>query len=314
MRELLKESGYSPHVRLDEGKIMNAATISYRYFPFSTPARETFQSAFDRKPFLFSHSVHQSELFSWPMLSTLAARAEAKSGGYYFESGSTTPGEKWRGVPEGKSLADVLENIGDSNSLIMLKRVQEYEEYRAFLATCMDELGALCNIELERSYRDPVMTILITSPRRVTPYHIDGEANFLLQICGAKTVHIFNGDDREVLTDVELEKFWSGEDTKAPQYREHLESKAWRFDITPGTGVSNPVIFPHWVENGDNVSVSLSINFKRVIDHAADAYRINHALRKMGLKPSRPGSSALLDSVKSTSYRAMRRLKRLAAR
>ena len=73
-----------------------------------------------------------------------------------------------------------------------------------------------------------------------------------------------------MLTDIELEKFWSGEDTKAPKYREHLESKAWRFDVSTGTGVSNPVIFPHSVENGHVVWVSLSINFKRVVDTAAD--------------------------------------------
>jgi hypothetical protein len=293
---------------------MNTATISSRYFPYSLPARETFQTAFDRKPFPFFHSVHESELFSWPVLTKLAARAEAKSGGYYFESGTTAPGEKWRGVPEGKSLVDVLASIGDSNSLIMLKRVQEYEEYRAFLNTCMDELGALCNVDLKRTYRDPVMTILITSPARVTPYHIDGEANFLLQIQGSKTVHIFNGDDSEVLTDIELEKFWSGEDTKAPKYREHLEAKAWRFEISTGTGVSNPVIFPHWVENGPDVSVSLSINFKRVVDTAADAHRVNHALRKMGLQPRRPGSSPALDGIKSSGYRAARSLKRLVSR
>jgi len=293
---------------------MNTATISSRYFPYSSPARERFKTAFDRKPFPFFHSVHESELFSWPVLTKLAARAEAKSGGYYFESGTTAPGEKWRGVPEGKSLVDVLAHIGGSNSLIMLKRVQEYEEYRAFLNTCMDELGALCNVDLKRTYRDPVMTILITSPGRVTPYHIDGEANFLLQIQGSKTVHIFNGDDSEVLTDIELEKFWSGEDTKAPKYREHLEAKAWRFEISTGTGVSNPVIFPHWVENGPDVSVSLSINFKRVVDTAADAHRVNHALRKMGLQPRRPGSSPALDGIKSSGYRAARSLKRLVSR
>jgi len=293
---------------------MNTAAMSYRYFPSSSPARDTFQTAFDRKPFPFFHSVHESELFSWPMLMNLATRAEAKSGGYYFESGSTTPGEKWRGVPEGKSLVDVLEHIGDANSLVMLKRVQEYDEYRTFLKTCMDELGALCNVDLKSSYRDPVMTILITSPGRVTPYHIDGEANFLLQIQGSKTVHIFNGDDSEVLTDIELEKFWSGDDTKAPQYREQFESKAWRFDISPGTGVSNPVIYPHWVENGSNVSVSLSINFKRVVDTAADAFRVNNALRRMGLSPTRPGKSPMLDGIKSSGYRAARSFKRLISR
>jgi len=291
---------------------MNAVTIAARYFPDDLPSQETFQAGFDRRPFPLTHSVHKSELFSWPVLESLAMRAEAKAGGYYFESGNTAPGEKWRGVPEGKSLVDVLRNIGESNSLIMLKRVQEYEEYKGFLQACIEELGRLCRVDLKRSYRDPVMTILITSPGRVTPYHIDGEANFLLQIQGTKTVHIFDGDDPDVLSEIELEKFWSGDDTKAPQYREHLEEKAWRFELTPGTGVSNPVIFPHWVENGPSVSVSLSINFKRVFDPKADAYRINNALRKAGLRPRRPGLSPVLDNIKSGGYRAMRRLKRLA--
>ena len=293
---------------------MSAVIVTPRYFPYDLPSRETFQTAFDRKPFPFSHSVHESDLFSWPVLQKLAARAEAKVSGYYFESGTTSAGEKWRGVPDEKSLLDVLQNIEDCNSLIMLKRVQEYEEYKEFLQACMDELGRLCNIDLKRSYRDPVMTILITSPGRVTPYHIDGEANFLLQIQGTKTVHIFHGDDAEVLSDIELEKFWSGDDTKAPRYREHLQQKAWQFELSPGSGVSNPVTFPHWVENGPAVSVSLSMNFKRVSDTIADAYRINNALRKAGFHPRRPGTSLVLDGVKSGGYRAMRSIKRLASR
>ena len=293
---------------------MTVAAMSSCYFPCDLSSRETFQTAFDRKPFPFFHSVHESDLFTWPILSKLAARAEAKSGGYYFESGNTAPGEKWRGVPEGKSLHDVLEHIGESNSLVMLKRVQEYEEYAAFLKTCIGELNQLCSIDLQRSYRDPVMTILITSPGRVTPYHIDGEANFLLQIQGSKTIHIFNGDDSEVLTDIELEKFWSGDETKSPRYREHLQGKAWQFHLSPGTGVSNPVTFPHWVENGSSVSVSLSMNFKRVVDTAADAYRINNALRKAGIHPRRPGDSPTMDGIKSGSYRAVRSLKRLVKR
>jgi hypothetical protein len=293
---------------------MSAVSVATRYFPADLPSQEAFQAGFDRRPFLLTHSLHKSDLFSWPMLLKLAERAEARKGGYYFESGNTAPGERWRGAPEGKSLVHVLENIGESNSLILLKRVQEYDEYKPFIEACVEELGQLCNIELKRFYRDPVMTILITSPRRVTPYHIDGEANFLLQIQGRKTVHIFDGGDPEVLSDLELEKFWSGEDTNAPQYRQHLEDRAWRFELAPGIGVSNPVIFPHWVENGPASSVSLSMNFKRVSDRIADAYRINHALRKVGLRPRKPGMSPMLDGMKSGGYRAMRRLKRLAVR
>jgi hypothetical protein len=289
---------------------MNVALLNFRYFQCDISSRETFHTAFDREPFAFCHSLHESDLFSWPALQTLAGRAHAKSGGYYFESGSTTPGASWRGVPEGQSLLDVLNHIGESNSLIMLKRVQEYEEYSTFLATCIDELSELCGTDLRRIYRDPVMTILITSPGRITPYHIDGEANFLFQIQGSKTVHIFDGSDSEVLSDIELEKYWSGADAKAARYREQFQDQAWHFELSPGAGVSNPVIFPHWVQNGTDVSVSLSLNFKRVVDKVADAYRINHALRKVGIHPIPPGKSPMLDDIKSKSYRAARSLKR----
>ena len=291
---------------------MSAASIAFRYFPGDLRSQEAFRSGFERRPFLLTHQIHKSDLFHWPMLLKLAARAEAKGCGYYFESGSTAPGEKWRGIPEGASLARTLENIGESNSLIMLKRVQEYDEFKPLLEACTDELSLLCEVDFRHSYYDPVMTILITSPLRVTPYHIDGDTNFLLQIQGAKTVHIFDRNDAEVLSDVELEKFWSGEDTSAPRYRENLEDRAWRFELVPGTGVSNPLTFPHWVQNGPFKSISLSLNFKRVSDPIADAYRINNALRKLGLHPRRPGTAPLLDGMKSGCYRAMRSLKHLA--
>ena len=74
------------------------------------------------------------------------------------------------------------------------------------------------------------MTVLITSPGRVTPYHLDGEANLLMQIRGSKSVHIFDGNDRDVVPGDELERFWSG-DIKAPFYKKHLQDRASTFGI-----------------------------------------------------------------------------------
>ncbi|MBT9332601.1 hypothetical protein [Paracidobacterium acidisoli] len=268
-------------------------------------SRALFRVGWDRVPFEFSHALYASELFSLPALIDLARRVAPRSNRSYVEEDHTAPGNGWSDRPSKKSLVENLEEIADTHSLVMLKRVHEEPEYRCVLDACTDELSQLSGIDMRRSYRDALMTILITSPGRITPYHIDSEANLLMQMHGSKSVFIFDGNDREVLPAVELERFWSG-DIKAATYREQLQERAWRFELSPGVGVCNPIIFPHWVQNGQNVSVSLSINYKRVADQSADVFRMNARLRKIGLHPSEPGHRPMRDGTKAGLYRTIR--------
>jgi hypothetical protein len=69
--------------------------------------------------------------------------------------------------------------------------------------------------------------------------------------------------------------------------------------MTPGSGVHIPVNFPHWVQNDDNISVSLSVNFQFLDSMRANLYRTNYYLRKFGIKPSRPGQHNTRDAAKS---------------
>jgi hypothetical protein len=62
-----------------------------------------------------------------------------------------------------------------------------------------------------------------------------------------------------------------------------------------------PVNAPHWLENHNNVSISLSVNFQFKDSLKANAYRANFLLRRLGIKPTPPGRSELLDSVKSAA-------------
>ena len=126
--------------------------------------------------------------------------------------------------------------------------------------------------------------IFVTSPKRVTTYHIDRECNFLLQIRGAKTLHVFDREDREVLSEEEIERFWAV-DFNAAVYKPHLQHRAKSYKLVPGMGVHIPVNCPHWVENDDNVSISLSVNFQFKDPLRANTYRANFLLRKLGLRP-----------------------------
>jgi hypothetical protein len=284
------------------------ASTRHLYLDGDSGARKAFGASFDRRPFEFTHQLDRSGYFTFDALLNLAARVSRKPNRWYFEEGDTQPASGWSTQARKKSLLENLQEIGHSHSLVMLKRVDEEPEYQEILKTLEAELADLTGIDIPARYRDGLMTVLITSPGRVTPYHIDGEANLLMQMSGTKSVYIFDGNNREVLTTHELEAFWSG-NIKAPAYKEHLQDRAWHYLLAPGRGVSNPVIFPHWVKNGPEVSISLSVNFKRRVDNSADAYRVNRQLRRLGMQPLEPGNAKIIDCAKGVAYRTARRVK-----
>jgi hypothetical protein len=96
----------------------------------------------------------------------------------------------------------------------------------------------------------------------------------------------------------EIERFWTI-DNNAAAYKPHLQDRAIAYKMAPGVGVHIPVNCPHWLQNDDNVSVSLSVNFQFKDPLRANPYRANFLLRKLGLKPTSPGISPALDSIKS---------------
>jgi hypothetical protein len=137
--------------------------------------------------------------------------------------------------------------------------------------------------------------LFVSSPKEVTPYHIDHTWNFLLQLSGRKTVHLFDPSDPNVLGQADLEKFYAGvSDLKK---REGIEGIA--YDLGPGDGVHHPVNAPHWVQNGSEVSISLSLGHcLHRSTRDAKIYQANYLLRKCGLNPMASGMSTRRDDAK----------------
>jgi hypothetical protein len=142
------------------------------------------------------------------------------------------------------------------------------------------------------------MAIFITSPNRLSTYHIDSECNFLLQIRGRKEISVFDRYDREVLPEEEIERSWAA-DTNAAIYKPELQSHADVVTLAPGIGVHIPVNAPHWVQNGSDISVSVAILYHWWNSAYANVYAANYLLRKkFHMTPTPPFRSPLLDAIK----------------
>jgi hypothetical protein len=148
--------------------------------------------------------------------------------------------------------------------------------------------------------------VFITSPKRVTTYHIDSECNFLLQVLGDKEINVFRNNDREVTTEDEVERFWAV-DSNAPRYKPELQDHADVLMLSPGNGIHIPINAGHWLKNGDNVSVSVSINYHPWDSERGDIYCVNHYLRtRLGMSPTPPFKSPVLDAIKRPVGAALR--------
>jgi len=279
---------------------------------------ELFSRNFDREPFSFEHGLAEHPLFAPEHLLRLAKQMAEDPRDIYYDAGDVRVDQRWDQTPVcDLPIDELLHRIETAGAWIVLRRAEKHPDFAALLDACMEEIQALSGRDLRSTVKFRNAIVFMNSPNRISAYHIDRECNCLLQIRGTKKISIFDRDDRDVLPDVEIERFWTVDNNSAV-YKPPLQDRARVFDLTPGCGVHIPVNAPHWVQNGPEVAVSLSINFHYHDALLADVYRANYWLRRLGLRPVPPRRSPLRDAVKSTLYRSARALhtttRRLIAR
>src|SRR6202165_4714079 len=263
---------------------------------------EEFKTKFDKYSFPFQHNLAGHPVFELTRLMELAQETQStRPADLYYDAGTIDVNQRWDKTPRPEfSARDAIQRIEHCGAWIVLKRADKNPEYATVLKECMAELQEFTGLNLERVMKVQEVILFITSPKRITTYHIDRECSVLLQIQGDKHISIFDRNDREVLSEEEIERFWSV-DHNAPRYKPELQHHATVYEMTPGVGVHIPVNAPHWVQNGDGISISLNVNFQYHDTARANLYRLNFLLRKMGMRPSPPGISPMKDKVKSVA-------------
>lgn len=270
--------------------------------------QDLFHRSFGCKPFRVRHHLSQHPLFAVERLLRLAQTLPEDR--IEYNAGNLAIGTDPALTPRnGLSPDETIRRIAECQSWLVLKNVERDPDYADLLNRTLTEVEGLGHADA-RNIAHREAFIFVSSPGAVTPYHIDPEWNFLLQIRGKKFIHVFDGADRTLLTEPELERFYTGAHRNLV-YRDEFAARSEAFELDPGDGVHVPVTYPHWVKNGPEVSISFSITFQtRVSERRSIIYRVNHLLRNRGWSPRPVGQSPWRDNMKYLGYRVYRRLRR----
>jgi hypothetical protein len=264
-----------------------------------------FKADFNRRPFQIRHDLVNNPAFSLERLVELARKLPAEL--VEYNAGDLPLTQDPAKTPRtGLSIEETITRIHECRSWMVLKRVELDPTYRQALDDCLDQIQPLApGMRTRRAF------IFISSPGSVTPYHIDHEYNFLLQIQGTKHMTIF---DPAVLDEQAIERFYRGEHRNLV-FDESLVARSRTFVLKPGDGVHVPVNAPHYVLNGPEASVSFSITFRTPEgDRRSAVYQVNDKLRRLGLRPRPVGKAPLVDRAKYLGYALYERAQKALGR
>ena len=275
--------------------------------------RPSFPANYGRRPFTFNHSLQGHPLLSLGALFDLARRLPAAqvlhwNGRIPFSADIDAAAELYKAD---LSLTQAIAHLDTAGSFVLIREAETDPAYRALLHSILAEVAELTE-PLDPGMRERIAYLFIASPGCVTPYHMDREINFLLQIQGRKDYWVWSPDDRDLLPEPGREQLFARQKLRRPEYRLEYQEKAHHNDLRAGTGVHQPFLAPHMAKNGDAVSVAMAATYRTQRTHRRAAlYRLNHSLRQLGVAPTPVGQSAIRDSLKYGVVEAYRRARKL---
>lgn len=208
------------------------------------------------------------------------------------------------------NLEEKILGVAQSKTWVAFHYIETDPLYRELVDSLLEETRPFVDP------RDPGMKlkqgwIFVSPPNSVTPFHMDLEQNFLIQIQGKKKLSVWDASDRVVTPERILETFHSHRTLRDFRYKEEFQERAHVFDIEPGQGVFMPSTSPHWVQNGDGPSITMSLTFwSEQTQRRSYVHRCNHLIRKLGLRPTPAGRDPGGDTAKSKIFEMLVKLKR----
>lgn len=275
---------------------------------FSDDDLNRLRSYYPEQPGKLNHRLTDHPLLTLESLVELGRRLPAKS--VEYNAGDLPYGVDPDKVSHtGLSVEDTIRGIEECGSWMVLKNVDQDPAYKALLDEALNELAAVIE-PVSGEMLTRVGFIFVSSPGAVTPFHLDPEHNVLLQIRGSKTMMIVPGE-ADVVPDEKHEAYHAGGHRNV-DWKDDYERRGTAFELAPGEAVHVPLMWPHWVKNGPEPSISFSITWKSEwVYQEADARGMNNLLRKWGMNPAAPAAFPKKSRGKAYAFRAIRKARTL---
>lgn len=273
---------------------------------FPPDARTTFAANYPEVPHVLRHELRDHPLFELEALAQLGESLPEAS--IEYNRGDLPIGVEGKPERPALGIGATIRSIAESGSWAVLKNIEQNPLYAAILTDLLEELRPQIEARTGRMMMTQAF-VFISSPNAVTPYHFDPEHNILLQLRGAKTMTQFPAGDATYAPDEVHEGYHTG-GARELSWREELARGGKDFRIGPGEALFVPVMAPHFVRNGPEPSISLSITWRSEWSFAeADARAFNGVLRRIGFKPRSTGRWPVSNLAKAYGWRLLRKLR-----
>ena len=282
----------------------------------------TFLSNFDTRAFYVQHELASHPLLQLPAIAALSERLPKELLEWNSEQdGAFT--QPARLTPHHLSCSETILRIEQQPARILLLQIENDPPHKRLMDELLDGIAPLAERRRPGMWQRQAF-LFLSSRAAFTPFHFDPDYNFLLQVRGQKTIHMWDPANRFVLPASALDNYYAGigVDAEHPQYanrdqkyRDEFLASAWHLPMKPGQGVHFPLHAPHAVTTESDVSVSLSITFRtRRSQFNAMVHGANGHVRRLGIEPPLPGTSRVWDAVANVGFRGVKKSTQLVKR
>jgi hypothetical protein len=279
---------------------MNAGTT---VAPVIVAGNDALKRDFPLKPFGIRHLMSGHPLLSLPRIAQLAA--ELPRDRIEFNSGAVAVSQDPNKVQAvDLDPVEIVEQIETAGAWMVLKRIESSAEYRKLLE------DALMSVARARGFKSPEDAdfreiegfLFVSSPNSTTPFHLDSEDNFFVQIHGEKFFRVYDNEDRGIADDDAIEHSLTKH--RNLKYDEAFKPRGTEFHLFGGDGCYVPYKWPHWVRTANEYSISMAITWRsRAVHRDIDLQFCNAMLRGVGLPQAGPGNNPAWDAIKLAFYR-----------
>ncbi len=281
---------------------MNAAS---NVAPVITADNQSLKIDFPLKPFAIHHKLAGHPLLTLSRIAQLAS--ELPRDLIEYNSGKVAISQDPDAIPTvDLDPVEVVKSIETAGAWMVLKRIENSPEYKTLLEDTLLSVAKArgFNSLADAGFEQLEGFMFVSSPKSTTPFHLDSEDNFFVQIHGEKFFTIYDNADRSIADDAEIERSMTKH--RNLKFDESFAPRATEFHMFGGDGCYVPYQWPHWVRTAETYSISMAITWKtREVRRNNDLHFFNSMLRGIGLPQKAPGANPMFDAMKLGFYRSV---------